>query len=219
MPVETKKVEISLRDMEKYILREAAGCRMDDEKAQVFTYSYQSCVLILMALAKRILGIEGQGIGNNPTRAANLGYSDAPRDFLEERKQALVSLQRGEITEEMYKSKKELLDREEAFANRLKAEQDPQAWAQVLELTEVLSRRAMALARIGLVDYNIDSLVATEFELQDREAGGSGKAPMEGAVTITDKGRAIVGSQRWPVRAKKQRTGVSRFDEDLELPK
>lgn len=219
MAVEVKDVEISLRDMEKYILREAAGCRMDDEKAQVFTYSYQSCVLVLQALAKKILGIDGLGIGNNPTRAQALGYSDAPRDFTEERKQALVSLQRGEISEGVYQSKLELIQREEAFANRVAAEQDPQAWAKVLELTEILSRRAMALARIGLLDYNVDSLVATEFELQDREAGGSGKSPMEGSVTITDKGRGVVGSQRWPVPRKKQRMGVSRIDEDLELPK
>jgi hypothetical protein len=222
MPVEIADVQPDLRDLDKYILREAAGCRLDDEKAQVFDYSWSSCILMLNALAKKILGIYGVSIGNNPLRPAQLGFSNE-RDFIGERKQ-IVARAEGDIAVHGKEGAKERmvaalqnLDHEEGFANKLAAEYDPVAWRKVLELQGILYRRALALERAGLVNTNIDGVAPEAAVMKDKEEGGEGKLPYDGSVEITLKGLQCVSSQKWPRVKRKQRSGTHRFDEDVEV--
>lgn len=214
MPVEVVDVQPDLRDLDKWILREACGCKLDDEKAQVYEYSFQSCVLFLNALAKRILGIYGIAIGNDPRRAIELGFSNE-RDFTEERKRLLNDpLQ----SPEMKRAGLERLRHEEGFANKLANEFDPVAWQKVIELEEILERRAMALERAGLVTTNVDDLVPDAVAQKEKqEYGGDGKIPCRRTVAITSKGLRVVGAMKWPTVKKHQRPGTHRFDEDVEV--
>lgn len=215
MPVDTVDIQPDLRDLDRWILREAAGCRLDDEKAQIFDYSYQSCVLFLNALAKKILGIYGLSIGNDPRRAAEMGFSDAARDFTEERRRLLSD---PSLSPDYKRSGLERLKHEEAFANKLANEYDPRAWQKVIELEDILERRAMALERAGLVTTNVDNLVPDAVAQKEKqEYGGDGKIPCRRTVEITQKGLRCVGSMTWPTVKKVQRPGTSRFDQDVEV--
>lgn len=219
MAVETSNIQPSLSDLRRWILKEVAGCKIDDEKCQIYTYSsYQGCILVLEALAKKILGISGQAIGNNPTRAEGLGCA-GERDFTEERKIALKKVTSGDFDQSRYEGELQRLKAEEDFVNRLMKDYDPAAWAKVLELKEILCRLAMSLHRAGLVEFNVDGVVATEYEQRDKELGGTGSSPLEGSVGPTLKGLQAVGAQRWPVPRKRQRSGTHRFDEEVELPR
>lgn len=214
MPVEVNDVQPDLRDIDKWILREAAGCRLDDEKAQIYEYSFQSCVLFLNALAKKILGIYGIAIGNDPRRAIELGFSNE-RDFNDERKRLLNDPM---ASPEFKRAGLERLAHEERFANKLAAEHDPVAWQKVIELEEVLERRAMALERAGLVNTNVDNLVPDAVAQKEKqEYGGDGKIPCRRTVEVTSKGLRCVGAQRWPTVKQRQRPGTHRFDEDVEV--
>ncbi len=222
MPVTVADIQPDLRELDKWILREAAGCKLDDEKATVYVYSWNACILMVNALAKKILGIYGMDIGNNPMRPSQLGFSNE-RDFTEERRRIAEKAQVDEriLGPEVAKGHADAalqnLEHEERFANQLAARQDPQAWAKVLELQEVIYRRAMALERAGLVSTNIDG-VAPEAAIQrDKEEGGDGRLPYDGSVEITQKGLRCVAAQKWPTVKKKQRTGTHRFDEDVEV--
>lgn len=223
MPVEIQDIQPDLRDVDKWILREAAGCKLDDDKAQVYEYSWSNCILMLNALAKKILGIYGVAIGNNPLRPAQLGFSN-DRDFTGERKQIVANAERDiavfgkEGAEARMKAALENLEHEERFGNKLASEYDPIAWRKVLELQEVLYRRALALERAGLVSTNVDGVAHESAILKDKEEGGDGRYPYDGSVEITMKGLKCVASQKWPVVKKKQRTGTHRFDEDVEVP-
>lgn len=206
-------VQPDLRDLDKWILREAAGCRLDDEKAQVFDYSFQNCVLFLNALAKKILGIYGVAIGNDPRRAQELGFSNE-RDFNAERKATINS----PMSTEMKKSTLERLMHEERFANKLIAEHDARAWEKVIELEDILERRAMALERAALVTTNVDDLVPDEVAQKEaKEFNSDGKIPCRRTVEITTKGLRCVGSQNWPTVKKNQRPNTHRFDQDVEV--
>jgi len=214
MPVEVNDVQPDLREIDKWILREACGCKLDDEKAQVYEYSFQSCVLFLNALAKRILGIYGISIGNDPRRAIELGFSNE-RDFTEERKRLINDpLQ----TPDAKRAGLERLRHEEGFSNKLAREYDPVAWQKVIDLEEVLERRAMALERAGLVNTNVDNLVPDAVAQKEKqEYGGDGKIPCRRTVEVTSKGLRCVGAMKWPTVKKNQRPGTHRFDEDVEV--
>ena len=217
MAVSINDVQPPIQDMRRWILKEAAGCAIDDEKAKVYEYSFQSCVLFLNALAKKILGIYGQGIGNDPRRAVELGFSNEQRDFTEERKKIVNDPMLSPADK---RGKLEILRGEEQFANRLANEYDPTAWQKVIELEEILERLAMSLERAGLVITNVDNLVPeAAAQREKQEYGGDGKIPCRRTVEITTKGLQCVGSQRWPMPKKKQRPGTHRFDEDVEVPK
>ena len=222
MAVETVDIQPDLREIDKYILRESAGCALDDEKAQVYEYSYSNCILMLNALAKKILGIYGVAIGNNPLRPAQLGFSNE-RDFTAERKQIVakaevdVAIHGKAGAEERLSAALQNLQSDENFANKLAAEYDPVAWRKVLELQEVLYRRAMALERAGLVTTNVDGVAPEAAVMKDVEDGGDGKLPYDGSVEITQKGLRCVASQKWPTVKKNQRSGVHRFDQDVEV--
>jgi hypothetical protein len=214
MPVDINDVQPDIQDLRKWILKEAAGCAIDDEKAKVYQYSFQSCVLFLNALAKKILGIYGQGIGNDPRRAIELGISNE-RDFTAERLQIARD---PSLSPADKRGRLEILRGEEQFANRLKAEHDPHAWNKVIELEDILERLAMSLERGGFVITNVDNLVPeAAAQREKQEYGGDGKIPCRRTVEITQKGLQCVGSQRWPVPKKKQRPGTHRFDEDVEV--
>jgi hypothetical protein len=216
MPVELNDVQPDVQEMRKWILREAAGCRLDDEKAQIYEYSYQSCVLFLNALAKKILGIYGISIGNDPRRAIELGFSNE-RDFTEERRRIVND---SSLSPADKRSRLEILRGEEQFANKLASEYDPQAWNKVIELENILERLAMSLERAGLVVTNVDHLVPeAAAQREKQEYGGDGKIPCRRTVEITAKGLQCVGSHKWPVPKKKQRPGTHRFDEDVEVPR
>lgn len=214
MPVDINDVQPDLRLLDRWILMESAGCRLDDEKAKVYTYSFQSCVLFLNALAKKILGIYGVSIGNDPRRAMELGFSNE-RDFTEDRKRIIND---PSLDPETKRGHLDRIKHEEAFANRLANEYDPVAWAKVIELEEVLERRAMALERAGLVITNVDDLVPDAVAQKEKQDfGGDGKIPCRRTVQITPKGLHCVGSQKWPTVKKSQRPGTHRFDEDVEI--
>ena len=215
MTVELKKVDISIRDMDRAILVEAMGCDSENLKAQAFTYSYGEVVLILEALAKKMLGIYGVAVGNSPERAAKLGVSNEKRDFAEERKKA----RKTAANKAQLKVILERLSVEEKFVNKLEADFDPVAWAKIGELKEILCRRAMALHRAGLVEYNVDNVVADEAEQREKLQGGTGRVPMEGSVSLTEKGARCVSTQRWPVLRRRQRSDAHQFDYDVEIPR
>lgn len=215
MPADLIDIQPDLRDIDKWILREACGCKLDDEKAQIYEYSFQSCVLFLNALAKKILGIYGVSIGNDPRRAVELGFSDSARDFTEERKRVVND---PNFSLDRKKNELERLRHEEAFANKLANEWDPVAWQKVIELEEILERRAMALERAGLVTTNVDNLVPDAVAQKEKqEYGGDGKIPCRRTVEITGKGLRCVGAMNWPVVKKVQRPGTHRFDQDVEV--
>jgi hypothetical protein len=215
MGVEIKKVEPDLRLVDRWILLESAGCQLDNEKAQIYEYSFQSCVLFLNALAKKILGIYGIAIGNDPRRAAELGLATT-RDFTEDRKKIVNDPTKSP---EEKRNALENLRHEEQFANKLASEYDAEAWQAVIELEQVLERRAMSLERAGLVETNVDDLVPEAVALKEKqEYGTDGKIPCRRTVAITSKGLKCISQQKWPVPKKKQRPGVSRFDEDVEVP-
>ena len=215
MPVDVAEVQPDLRELDRWILLESAGCAIDDEKAHVYEYSYQSCVLFLNALAKKILGIYGVAIGNDPRRAVELGFYDGERDFAGERKQIVNDPSKSTDAK---RAGLERLRHEEGFANKLANEYDPVAWKKVIELEEVLERRAMALERAGLVNTNVDNLVPDAVAQKEKqEYGGDGKIPCRRTVEITPRGLRCVGAQKWPTVKKSQRPGTSRFDEDIEV--
>ena len=214
MPVDINYVEPSLRDLEKWILREAAGCQLDDEKAQIFEYSYDNCTLFLNALAKKILGIYGVAIGNDPRRAIELGFSNE-RDFTEERKRILNDPMKSPNEK---KASLERLKHEEAFANDLASKYDPAAWKEVIKLEDILERRSMALERAGLVTTNVDDLVPDAVAQKEKqEYGTDGKIPCRRTVAITPRGLRCVGAGKWPTPKKNQRSGTHRYDEDVEV--
>jgi len=213
MAVELKRVSLSLSEMDRAILLESFGCSFDDIKAKVFKYSYSECILVLQALAKKMLGLEGVAIGNNPQRAEKLGLSNGTRDFKEERRRA-----RKDMNKIQFASFTQRLDKEEAFVKKLDAEFEGPAWDAVNELTEILSRRAMALHRASLVVYNVGNMSADEAEQRDKLQGGTGEAPMEGSVALTEKGARCVSTQRFPKLKKRQRGDAHQFDYDVEIP-
>jgi len=215
MTVELKKVNLSLSELDRAILLEAYGCSFDNEKAQVFKYSYSECILVLQALAKKMLGIDGVAIGNNPQRAEKLGLSNGVRDFAEERRRAKKDMSKNKAE---LKSFLERLQKEEDFVKKISAEFDGAAWNAVNELTEILSRRAMALHRAGLVIYNVGNIAADEAEQRDKLQGGTGDAPMEGSVALTEKGARCVSTQRFPKIKRRQRGDAHQFDYDVEIP-
>jgi hypothetical protein len=214
MTVEIKKPHMSIEEMDKAILREAAGCSHDDDKAKVYEYSYQSCVLFLSALAKKLLGIFGIAIGNDPRRALQLGFSNS-RDFHGERER----LMRDEIPHDRRKAELDRLRIEEQFATKLSNEFDGPAWEAVIELFDQLYRRSMALERAGLVRMNVDNLVPEAAAQREVEQyGGDGKIPCDGTVEITSKGLRAIASQKWPKIKQKQRPGTQACDQDVEVP-
>jgi len=213
--VELKKVSLSLSDLDRAILLESYGCSFDDVKAKIFKYSYSECVLVLQALAKKLLGIDGLAIGNNPQRAEKLGLSSGERDFTEERRRAKKDM-KGRVELKSFLNR---LDIEEKFVKKLASEFDGDAWNAVNETTEILSRRAMALHRAGVVVYNVGNMAADEAEQRDKLQGGTGEAPMEGSVALTEKGARCVSTQRFPVIKRRQKADSHPFDYDVELPK
>jgi hypothetical protein len=215
MPIELKKINLSLSEMDRAILLESYGCSFDDIKAKAFKYSYSECVLVLQALAKKMLGIDGVAIGNNPQRAEKLGLSSGTRDFAEERRRAKKDM-KDKATLDSFMQR---LKKEEDFVKQLADAFDGPAWNAVNELTEILSRRAMALHRAGFVVYNVSNMAADEAEQRDKLQGGTGEAPMEGSVALTEKGARCVSTQRFPVIKRRQRADAHQFDYDVELPK
>jgi hypothetical protein len=94
---------------------------------------------------------------------------------------------------------------------------DSDAWNAVNSLTEDLSHRAMALHRAGLVQFNVDNIVADEAEQRDKLQGGTGASPMEGSVVLTEKGKRCVSAQRFPKLKKRQRADAEKIDYDVEV--
>lgn len=214
MPVEIKMPHISISEMDKAILKEAAGCSYDDEKAKIYEYSYQSCVLFLGALAKKFLGIYGVAIGNDPRRAQQLGFSNE-RDFSTDREKIMRDQGLDDFAR---KAALERLMMEERFATKLANEFDGQAWDAVITLFNKLYQRAMALERAGLVRMNVDSLVPeAAAQRETSEYGGDGKIPTDGTVEITSKGLRCLSTQKWPKVKEKQRPGTDPFDHDVEV--
>ena len=211
MGVVVKPYQPDIKEMDRAILKEAAGCAYDDEKARVYEYSYSHCVLMLLALAKKMLGIFGEQIGNNPTR----GGATDQRDFNEERERITKN---PSYTDAEKAGRLDGLKHEEAFANDLMQKFNPEAWRAVLELEVVLMRRGFALERAGLLRMNIHGLVAEEFAKGMRDATGKEpEVPCDGAVEITPKGLRCVSSQTWPTFKERQRAGTHRFDYDVEV--
>lgn len=211
MGVVVKPYQPDIKEMDRAIMKEAAGCAYDDEKARVYTYSYSHCVLMLLALAKKMLGIFGEQIGNNPTRDG----ANAKRDFNEERERIVKN---PAFSDNEKAGRLDALKNEENFANDLAAKFNPEAWHAVLELKDILMRRGFALERAGLVKMNVDGLVAEEFAKAQRDATGKEpEVPCDGAVEITPKGLRCVASQTWPTFKERQRTGAHRFDYDVEV--
>jgi len=213
MAVEFKKPVLSLSELDRAVMIEAYGCSFDDKLAKTFKFSYGECVLILAALARKMLNLSGIDLGNNPQRAERLGLSTGTRDFKEERRRAKKDMNKAQFA-----SFTQRLDKEETFVKDLDTRFDGPAWAAVNELTEILSRRAMALHRAGLVTFNIGNLGADEAEQRDKLQGGTGEAPMEGSVALTEKGARCVSTQRFPKLKKRQRGDAHQFDYDVELP-
>jgi hypothetical protein len=214
MGVEVKDFQMSLAEIDRAILLEAAGCSYDDKMAHTYdNLSYQECVLMLPALARKILGLTDVRIGNNPERAQRLGYSMDPQDY--EAKHAAVDAMPISAAEK--KNRHEILEEEKKSVDKVMQDYDPEAWGHLNRLTRILTRRAMALERAGFVEANIDTIVADAAEQRDRELGGDGAVPMEGSVVIKQKGLHAIGSQRWPMVKKVQKAGTHRFDYDVEM--
>lgn len=213
MTVEIKEPQIDLREIDKWLLKEAAGCAIDDSNAHQYTYEYADCVLILDALSKKILGIYGVNIGNDPTRAIKLGMSNKPMDYEKSR----AEINSSSLDDEKKQIQLELIKNQEVFAKKLEAETDPHAWACVKKLTKILESRALALERAGLLTCNVEGVAPEEAVRRDIEENGDGKFPMSGAVAITAKGIKCVSTQTWPTVKLKQRRGVDRVDEDVEV--
>lgn len=211
MGVVVRPYQPDIKEIDRAILKEAAGCSYDDANAKVYEYSYSHCVLMLLALAKKFLGIFGEQIGNNPTREG----ANVQRDFNEERERIVKN---AGMTDFEKAGRLDALKKEEDFANDLAAKYNPDAWRQVLELKDILMRRGFALERAGLVKMNVDGLVAEEFAKSMRDATGKEpEVPCDGAVEITPKGLRCVASQTWPKFKDRQRTGAHRFDYDVEV--
>jgi len=216
MPVTFKKPHLSIEEMDKAILKEAAGCSIDDVAAKTYTYTYEGCTLFLGALAKKLLGIYGMAIGNDPRRAAQLGFSNE-RDFAGERERLLKDTT---IAPDRKSADLERFAAEERFANKLQNEFDPEAWHAVIELFNELYRRAQALERAQLVRMNVDHLVPEAVAQREAEQyGGDGKIPCDGTVEITERGLRCVSGQKWPSRkpGHKQRPGAQLIDYDVEV--
>jgi len=211
MPVQLNKVQPDVRMIEMAILKEAAGCSYEDTQVRSYNYSMLSGVVLhLNALAKRMLGIYGQAIGNDPRREHQM-QGVSYRDWSAER----AAVDRDDNPHRAQQVAD--LERDIERSNRLAAEFDREAWDAVLELEEVLKRRAMALTRTNppLLAFSQDDL-PNEVALTEKQLGGKMNMPSENTVEITREGVRFLGSGKRLIPAKNQ-LSQSRFDEDLEI--
>lgn len=211
MPVEVKKPEHDLRTLEMAILRESAGCSYENAKVQTFNYGMlDGVVLHLNALAKKLLGIYGVAIGNDPRRAQRMS-GVSYRDWDAERAQ----IDRSDNPWREQQLKELQFDKERA--DRLAAEFDGAAWEAVSELEEVLKRRAMALARTvpPLLEFAQDDL-PNEVVFQEKQLGGKLNMPNESMVQITRDGLRFLATGK-ALKPKPNQHSPSRMDDDLEI--
>lgn len=196
----------SNREIEKAILREAAGCAAEDDKNQVFGLDAPDVLLILQALAKRLLGLFGEDLGTSPMNQMR----GKKRDFDQER----AKLDRADPAYETMLA--ELRDAEEE-AKAIDARYNPDAWRAVLELEGRLRCRAKALERVGLVQTDVDDLAPPQAAEKYASEGFSPKIPLVGTVRITEKGMAFLARGATLRRARKQPRGADVLTEDVEV--
>lgn len=231
-------VHVDLRDLERSILRQCAGCETEDEKNATFGVAVEVC-LHTRALAHKILGYYGKQIGFDPRLKARYGL-EGPPDFDRLRHEARTAIYyrdlvdgRGQKTGEEKIEGKELaallkqklhdIDLEEARAKQLDAQFDPVAWANTYKVEDMVRRRALALERLGLVIVDVAGMV-DKMTLKDNPEAID--TPWEGTVAITEKGLWVVSTNKRLVPARsvlnklKKAVGfksVHPLDEDLEI--
>lgn len=204
-------IQPDIEDIDKWILKESAGCAIDDDKAQVFEYTHGGCVLYANALAKKIVGLWNVPIGNDPRRNASLGAAPFDFDKMQADAEAVKDpvVREGRIAE---------VKRQHEYCEQVDSQYDAEAWQKVIQLEDIIKRRAMALERAGLVNTNVDHLVPDAAIQKEREQGGDGKVPAEGTIEITIKGTRCVAAQRWPRLKQRQLRSAERFDYEVEIP-
>lgn len=200
-----------LRLIERAILFESAGC--DFEQASNQAHALQTeVVLHLGALSKKLLGIFGKAIGNDPRRAASVAGAkerdwDAERKAIMDRKDNLH--RDTQISE---------LEADISRAKSIDAAYDKGAWDAQIELEDIVQRRAMALARMEppLLDYAIDDYLPDEVVAGERNRGNAaGSIPNDKLVQITRAGIRFLGTGKKLGPKPAKRPGQDRFDEDL----
>lgn len=198
MPVEIKEPSIDLRSIERAILLEAAGTLGEDYKAAMYGQNIEVC-LHINALTKKLLGIYGVAIGNDPARDAQLGLGSAP-DFNGERDKINARFDRGEIGKEMRNAQLRDVDKDEQRHIRLQSEFDAQAWQIVKKWDNILRKRAMALTKVWqdgqeveLIELNIEGFVPDEVKAAAPE---SAEVPWEDTVRITPAGLNFLASNK-----------------------
>lgn len=211
MSVQINKAQHDLRTLEMAILRESAGCSYENEKVQTFNYGMlDGVVLHLNALAKKLLGIYGVAIGNDPRRALRMS-GVSYRDWDAEKAQ----IDRPDNPWREQQLKELQFDRERA--DRVASEFDAEAWEAVTELEEVLKRRAMALSRTvpPLLEFAQDDL-PNEVVYAEKQLGGKLNMPSESMVQITREGLRFLATGK-ALLPKPNQHSPSRMDEDLEI--
>lgn len=203
-----------LRTIEKAILLESAGCAFEHERVTLLPYAAtQGVILHPNALAKKLLGIWGIGIGNDPRREAsmpNIQY----RDWKAE--QADIERDPDPVAREQ-RLKEFRFDKERS--DRIAAEFDGAKWDAVIDLEDVIRRRAMALSRMKppLVEYACDEWLPPEVQMTEKTLGGDGSIPNENQIQITRDGYRFLGTGKQLRPKAQQRDGTHRFDEELEI--
>lgn len=221
MSVECKSIDsVDLRTLERAILKEAAGCSFEDEKALIYT-TYD-VVLHATALAKKLLGVWGVEIGNDPRQSARYALDREARFNYERELAKLVR----DGNEHYATQVKQLQKRRDDF-DRADAAYDADAWHKVITLEDRIKRRAYALSRcwapatrnyVALVNVNISDLVPVAvMEVEVRQGNPSGGVPWDGTIQATDVGLYVVSQAKWPQVRSNQRPGTHPLDQELEL--
>lgn len=212
MTTDVKNIEPDLRMIEMALLRESAGCSYEDQLVRTFNYGMLSGVILHCgALAKRLIGLWGIAIGNDPRRDMMPGVSQ--RDWSDER--AKIDRDDNPHREIQLRELQQDIERAQNVASLYDAE----AWNKVIELEEIIKRRAMALARMDppLLEYAVDDWLPDEVMATEKNLGNPNPSiPNENSVQITRDGLRFLASGKRLI-PKKNKRYPSRFDDDLAI--
>lgn len=158
--ISIRPLTLSIRELELAILREARAATMEDKNIATYgSVETGGCVLYSVALSKKLLSINGVGIGSDPRKKEQLPvgekiqWADEYQRHCARYTQDLPEFKdwTQEQRKQAIKDAKAQVDRTREWAEQADAEFDPDAWAKVLEVNDWISRRCKALDVLGLV--------------------------------------------------------------------
>jgi len=205
---------MSLREIERAILRESAGCVDEDDKNR--TYGVQAEQNGMLAAAPDVV-LHRQALAKKLLKAwlINLGFDPTVRNKYDVSNRHDWDKERAKVSEDDPHRAQKLagIAREQAAEEQAFAQTDHEAWAVIKKWEDIIGRRAYALEKLDLVDCDIGGMAPSDVSIPFPDTLETG---WEGTIQITTAGRKFLASGK-TLRERRGQSNVDPLDRELEI--